>query len=138
MLAAPRSFDTVVVVECSQVRTPDELWGSYVSEVAIEGRRCSLLWIKPNDRPWKRFFLDAGLAFWEEWSEDDTSRELAEFADEIEDLKTTVGERLGKVIVAASGALVPTIRIALGTNGEIRLAPKDPNDIESASFLELR
>jgi hypothetical protein len=100
--------------------------------------RCGLLWIKPNNRPWQRFFLDAGFAVWEEWSDDDTTDEFAELADELEELSTTVGEHLGTVTFDDTGAVVPTIRIALGARREVRLAPRDPNDTESATFLELR
>jgi hypothetical protein len=97
-----------------------------------------LLWVKPHERPWQRFFLDAGFAVWEEWSEEDTMSELVELSDEIEELSALANERIGTVTFSALGVVIPTIRIALGAVREIRLAPEDPNDIESATVLEVR
>ena len=99
---------------------------------------CGILWIKPSDRAWQRFFLDDGFACWEEWSAEATVDEFAELADEVDELPTIVGERLGAVTVEDGGAVVPTLRIALGAAREIRLAPRNSNDISTDAFLELK
>lgn len=96
---------------------------------------CSILWIKPEGRHWQRFFLDAGLAFWEEWDDQTNLSEFAELDDEMQELASLPGLVLGEIEAAAFGDASSALRIALGGDGALWLLPIDPRNLESDALL---
>lgn len=95
-----------------------------------------MMFLKVRGRPWQRFFLDAGIGFWEEWSEADAFRDY-------EDLRTVdygarfqvLGDRILRVSCRPETPAEPArIVVALGS-GEIQLRRVDPADPTSDSEL---
>lgn len=96
---------------------------------------CSILWIKPEGRPWQRFFLDAGRSFWEEWDDETNLSEFEELEDEAHELDSLQGLVLGKVEAATFGDGGSALRIGLGGNGALWLLPLDPRSLDTEALL---
>jgi hypothetical protein len=150
----------VVVLECSQLRTPDEFWDLCSRQIGIDGpdalrialvrgdimielhntegleRSGHVPFVTSLERPGLRVIRKATPPRGRLYQHSRlVSRELD---GAIVERARCAGERLGAVIFDDAGTVVPTVRIGVGADNELRLAPEDPNDIDSASLLELR
>jgi hypothetical protein len=105
-----------------------------VGYVTRESREPEMLLLKPRGRHWQRCFIDAGLGFWAEWSEDDA---FSAYHDEPALQMVDFGTELminGSPIIEVSccteldGRARITVRT---TKGDIFLRALDPKDLES-------
>jgi len=99
---------------------------------------CALLFIKPEEHLWQRFFLDAGLAFWEEWSNKAIEEEFEELLEdfglrEIRQLKGVVMGEVEALPIGSSSA----IRVELKNDGAIWLLPLAPRNLDTDSILSI-
>jgi hypothetical protein len=97
-----------------------------------------VLWVKPESRPWQKFYLDAGFSGWEELAEADAFLGFDE-PDELHEVTEShglVGKTLGSV-EAFDDAGEWGLRIHLADR-VIELAPEDPSDLESGARLAIR
>ncbi|MBI5536991.1 MAG: barstar family protein [Deltaproteobacteria bacterium] len=99
---------------------------------------CQILWVKPRNRYWQRFFLDAGLAFWEEWSDSVIENEFDELRDEIISVDGLRDQRIVVVQFDARGGGAAEIRFELESGASLRIFPVDASDLDSDSHLEIR
>jgi hypothetical protein len=97
---------------------------------------CSMLWLKPSGCLWQKFFLDAGVVFWEEWSDESTLATFDDLGDEVQPLDTVRGLEIGEIEAAPFGSDNRSgLRITLGRDGAICLLPADIHDVESPACL---
>lgn len=110
----------------------EELWAS-----SEEPGRVEKVFLKLAGLPWQSFFLDAGLGFWGEYSDDVTF-------DGYEDVPRTdygrlfgiVGQRLRLAECVALGPeRAPRIVLDLESGGRVELRWMTPGQIESDSEL---
>jgi hypothetical protein len=88
-----------------------------------------ILFLKPEQLPWQRFFIDAGLGFWGEWSETDITDELDEL--DVVDLGARF-EVIGASILGAHCTPAPRIELSLSA-GSLVLEPQNPNELDGKS-----
>ena len=88
-----------------------------------------ILFLKPKDLPWQRFYTDAGLGFWREWSETEIADELDE--PDLVDLGPHFGV-VGAEILAAHCTSEPRIEVALSV-GSIVLEPENARELDGKS-----
>ncbi len=110
-----------------------------VTSQADTDDRPEMMFLRPQGGHWQRFFLDAGIAFWEEWSETDA------FADSSGLRRVDYGARfrlVGVRIRRAHGyraAPEPAARIELElATGVLQLRAIDPGDPDSDSEVTFR
>jgi hypothetical protein len=91
-----------------------------------------LFMIKPVGRHWQQFFLDAGIAFWEEWPAD-------MIQDNFEDCDVVdYGETLqlvGMTVQRVTCQPGPCMRIVL-SSGVFYLRSANPQDLDAATVVE--
>ncbi len=115
-------------------RAVQRLYG--VTSRADTDDRPEIVFLKPGSGHWQRFFLDAGIGFWEEWSESDA------FADYSALRRVDYGVRfriIGDRIRRARcypGAANRSARICLELGaGVLELRALDPGDPDSDSEI---
>lgn len=90
-----------------------------------------LLFVKPQGRCWMRFYLDAGLVFGGERTDEDAAEELAEEPAVDYGVRFGVtGDRIGLV----RGEPAPRLRIEF-SSGELVLETTDEHDLDAASRI---
>ncbi len=99
----------------------------------------SILFIKMSDRPWFRFFLDAGFGVWAETTPVDVESDLSEDGFLVQDIGLKFGI-VGTIVADASciqlGDSAAATEICLSTAaGKMRFSHRDRHDVESGTVL---
>ncbi|MEA2602512.1 MAG: hypothetical protein QOF89_3504 [Acidobacteriota bacterium] len=113
----------------------DELEGCtlerLVGHSAAKDESPHAIFLKATNRHWQRFYLDAGLGFWDEESDDEALEELAgEPAIDYGLRFGIVGARIGMIQCDPC----PRITIAL-SSGVLTLEAREPMNLESSSRI---
>jgi hypothetical protein len=99
---------------------------------------CDMLWLKPAERPWQRFVLEAGLTFWDEYEEDVAFEDFEDVRHDIADVATDLGlagQEVG-LVRAHSDREGWWLEIAFRSGGRLRLEAAEPSSF--ASPIRLR
>ena len=98
----------------------------------------ALILLKPAGRPWQKFFLDACIGFWEQWSDSDDVARRADDAYDYVDYAERFGARGATIQEIRCEPVAPDMssRIVVRlSSGTLVLTPEDPNAIDSRSRL---
>lgn len=98
--------------------------------------RPEMMFLKARGGLWQRFFLDAGIGFWEEWSESDAFRDYAHLRRVDYGARfRVIGDQVLRVSCYCEAPGEPARIVLVLTSGEIRLRRVDSGDPESDSEL---
>lgn len=140
MTARPRGRvfqDATFEVAELRGRTLERLLGA-TSRPAGDDRP-EMMFLRADGGPWQRFFLDAGIGFWEEWSEADAFRDYADLRRVDYGARfRVIGERILRVSCSSEGPGQPARIVLEVSSGEIELRRGDPDDPECSSELRFR
>jgi len=126
--------------------TLSEFTGSRLTGLVVwqdpDDGQAIIVFIRADRRPWQRFFLDAGIGFWEDWGELEPG--VVEPGDEIPDLEIIdklqefgVADAVIRRIFCEPCGSNAQIVIELDDGARVTLQPTDPEIFDSPSELML-